>query len=188
MHPPTLSAPPCPSMHLTVPYALQEGGFMMESAKYAAIDAIRKTSGLPLSKAEDEAAAFVQDLYLAPSLLGAEAGLGLFTKAGISKGTCFTQYDGARVSKLSAAELRKHDPTRLSHARTAGDGTVILGCQAVMPDMGLGSFANHCPAQQNAEFADVQVAPHHHLVFLKSLHDIKPAGEVYVTYGNQYWL
>mmetsp|Transcript_29211 Transcript_29211/g.54198 ORF Transcript_29211/g.54198 Transcript_29211/m.54198 type:complete len:157 (+) Transcript_29211:72-542(+) len=118
-------------------------------------------------------------LAVAPSLLGAAAGEGLFAAKFIPKGTVLCRYEGQLLSTRQA--MRLQDKSYLMR----------LGSQCYVDAMKhmhvLARYINDC---RNANCYNVTFlkSPTEHCAWVISLRDIQPDEEVYVDYGRWYWV
>jgi SET domain-containing protein len=107
------------------------------------------------------------------------AGLGLFAKSHIAKGSVFCEYYGRELTLLQTIKLK--DKTYLM-------GGFGLNCHIDAKDE-LGCFGRYIndamdPAKQNARFVKIKHLKKANVIAIK---DVQAGDEIYASYGNVYW-
>lgn len=152
-------------------------------------------------------------LFLLPSTLGPEAGLGVFTVAPIAKDALITYYGGVLIPHAQINALQPNHIAK-SHARTLvslrwiilanwrRSSTSAFGVEPIKaPELelpyryGIAGYLNDVrdAGRTNVDFlslSDSEYEPDKAKgvgVFLRALRDIPAGSELFVSYGEDYW-
>ena len=103
-------------------------------------------------------------------------GKGLFATRAFADGELMTEYAGNEIcSKLDAAKL--HIQTHMNHC----EGLYVDGLKDPEPGKGMGSFAQHSPADK----ASAKVVRHGNTILLQCTRTVVPGDEVTLYYGPE---
>ena len=114
-----------------------------------------------------------------------KAGLGVFTREPMLKGTVITKFEGNRITALDVDKLKKQKHPSLRYVYQLNKNAFIKGITDPVEDKGLGSFVNNGgknrQADNNCEFCVIN-----NEVFVRSVRDILAYRELYVPYRCGY--
>jgi SET domain-containing protein len=116
--------------------------------------------------------------------------LGLFTTRSFKKNDIITEYTGERISREEALDRRRLK--RASHIRKVDFHQCIDGDKKPKSFQGIAQFTNDGTNHEggnNSIFIDkFDHGQGQTRVFLKALRNIQAHKEIFVNYGNDYWL